>query len=602
MVILGLLLGCALVSSNQKEELLDPDGDGSAWPDDCDNTDPEVHPGVPEVCDGLDQDCDDEIDEDAVDPLTFYADLDGDGFGDPDGETTASCTDPGAGWVELATDCDDEDGTVYPGAPLTCNDRRLNDCDGDPYEEAQSCMLSGELDMGSATDRAPFYILQDTSQTGARGFGSVLLGAGGSLVGDATINASDGLIIGAPEDEGLVSAVYWPASPWPDSLSYDADAEIAQINWTGETSALLGGAIASVGATCGEETLTLVVGAPGLSTLYLLTLPEGLSSGGPINTSAIVGSLSGDAGLGASLGAEGSGINAAWEPGEPLSVVVAGAPEANSAGFLKFMSSDDCATPEEIWTTVDAPDGVEGFGTKVVAGNLSGSEATDLIVSADDDGAASLWFFDGDCAGSPDCGERIDLGELRGEIGALQIAGVSGNESDPCQSDGYLDLLVGAPQSGEDERGQVMILEGSSVGLPTYNPAGLNVRTGVDAGDHFGASVLLDFAALGAGPTEGLTFLLVGAPGVEIANRNTVYNEGAVYGWIGDDLASWCGGEGDLDPSFILQGDSASELGSALGRLHDMDSDPLSLPEFGVGAPGHTGGVGQVLIAPLFPY
>ena len=36
----------------------DLDGDGSVAGDDCDETDPEVHPGATEVCDGVDQDCD----------------------------------------------------------------------------------------------------------------------------------------------------------------------------------------------------------------------------------------------------------------------------------------------------------------------------------------------------------------------------------------------------------------------------------------------------------------------------------------------------------------------------------------------------------------
>ena len=35
----------------------DADGDGAAADVDCDDTDPTVHPGAPEVCDGIDQDC-----------------------------------------------------------------------------------------------------------------------------------------------------------------------------------------------------------------------------------------------------------------------------------------------------------------------------------------------------------------------------------------------------------------------------------------------------------------------------------------------------------------------------------------------------------------
>ena len=56
-----------------------------------------------EFCDGQDNDCDGEIDEFVT--STFYADADGDGFGDAD-STVEACTLPG-GFVSDNTDCDD---------------------------------------------------------------------------------------------------------------------------------------------------------------------------------------------------------------------------------------------------------------------------------------------------------------------------------------------------------------------------------------------------------------------------------------------------------------------------------------------------------------
>ena len=50
--------------------------------DDCDDTDPSVHPGATEVCDAADtdEDCDGSADETgAGGETTWYADLDGDG-------------------------------------------------------------------------------------------------------------------------------------------------------------------------------------------------------------------------------------------------------------------------------------------------------------------------------------------------------------------------------------------------------------------------------------------------------------------------------------------------------------------------------------------
>ncbi|MFI1770149.1 BspA family leucine-rich repeat surface protein, partial [Thalassobellus citreus] len=57
----------------------------------------------------------------------WYADTDGDGFGDASNSTQA-CTAP-AGYVPDNTDCDDTNATVYPNAPELC-DGLDNNCDG----------------------------------------------------------------------------------------------------------------------------------------------------------------------------------------------------------------------------------------------------------------------------------------------------------------------------------------------------------------------------------------------------------------------------------------------------------------------------------------
>ena len=92
---------------------------------DCDDAAPSVYPGAPEICDGLDNDCDAVVDDDEV--VAWYTDADGDGFGDPDTETL-SCA-PVAGAVTDNSDCDDGSAAIRPGAPEVC-DERDNDCDG----------------------------------------------------------------------------------------------------------------------------------------------------------------------------------------------------------------------------------------------------------------------------------------------------------------------------------------------------------------------------------------------------------------------------------------------------------------------------------------
>ena len=94
---------------------------------DCDVADSAIHPGADERCDGLDDDCDGEIDEEAIDAPAWYPDLDGDGFGDL-AAPTPSCAAP-SGLISDDSDCDDVDPNTFPGATERC-DAVDQDCDG----------------------------------------------------------------------------------------------------------------------------------------------------------------------------------------------------------------------------------------------------------------------------------------------------------------------------------------------------------------------------------------------------------------------------------------------------------------------------------------
>jgi hypothetical protein len=85
---------------------------------DCDDSNPNIYPGGTEICNGLDDNCDGNIDE--VQCATYYFDADGDTYGDAENSTEATSQPPG--YVDNNTDCDDSNAGVNPGVAETCNE------------------------------------------------------------------------------------------------------------------------------------------------------------------------------------------------------------------------------------------------------------------------------------------------------------------------------------------------------------------------------------------------------------------------------------------------------------------------------------------------
>jgi hypothetical protein len=129
-----VLLACSGVSTEEPRVpdsgvRYDVDGDGFFQDEDCDDNDPESHPGGVEVCDGKDNDCDGPYDEDAKDATLLYPDADGDGFAADGAKGALSCTKKNGVTTALG-DCDDTDPEVSPEADEKCGDGIDNDCVG----------------------------------------------------------------------------------------------------------------------------------------------------------------------------------------------------------------------------------------------------------------------------------------------------------------------------------------------------------------------------------------------------------------------------------------------------------------------------------------
>ncbi|MEC8423223.1 MAG: MopE-related protein, partial [Myxococcota bacterium] len=122
------------------------EADATAPATDCDDTDASINPGATEVvADGVDSDCDG--------AELCYSDADEDGYRPVSGATVGStddmdCNDAGeAVPSDPATDCDDTDAAINPGASEAIGDEVDSDCDG-----AEICFVDSDGDAYRAID------------------------------------------------------------------------------------------------------------------------------------------------------------------------------------------------------------------------------------------------------------------------------------------------------------------------------------------------------------------------------------------------------------------------------------------------------------------
>ncbi len=121
---------------------------------DCDDVDAAVHPEAAESCNGTDDDCDGEVDEGTAGDTPWYADGDGDGYGDPE-DVLEACTAP-AGRVDNGLDCDDADAAVNPAAADLPRDGTDSDCSGSDATSLATAPLAGDLTVTTVADAEAF--------------------------------------------------------------------------------------------------------------------------------------------------------------------------------------------------------------------------------------------------------------------------------------------------------------------------------------------------------------------------------------------------------------------------------------------------------------
>ena len=159
------------------------DVDGDSIPDGCDNCPIVANSDQFDFDeDGFGAACDCDDADSTINPTTiWYADTDGDGFGDPD-TTLTQCLQP-SGYVRDSSDCDDTDSTINPTTVW------YQDVDNDGFGVSNSTMMSCTQPAGfvlDSTDNCPIDFNPSQADADSDGIGDACccVGIRGDCNGD----------------------------------------------------------------------------------------------------------------------------------------------------------------------------------------------------------------------------------------------------------------------------------------------------------------------------------------------------------------------------------------------------------------------------------